>query len=210
LLWLARKEQMHVQSIVTHRFAARRREVFAALLVAVALWASRASASLSLAVSLSDLARASRAIAIATLIEQHAEWQGRRIITLQRLRVDSVVAGDLPGQEVVIRSLGGTVGNITQTVEGEAEFAPGQASLVFLNEAADRALRVTARAQGQFPIRTDSAGYPALFRNAHLGTLIKPAETSPRSLPAVAALHGMRLTAALSAISSAWRQTHAH
>jgi len=192
------------------RAVTRSVRLFCAVFGALALCASHASATLSIAASTVDLARASSAIAIVTPIEQHSEWQGRRIVTVQRLRVDSLIQGEMLAREVLVRSLGGGVGGVTQFTEGEPEFALGQASLVFLRPGADQSLRVVGRGQGQFAIHADGAGRSTLYRNARLGTLLQHRESAAATPPAVVLLDKLSLNAALPIIASAWSQTHAH
>jgi len=192
------------------RAATRSVRLFGAVLGALVLCTPPASATLSVAASTVDLARASSAIAIVTPIEQHSEWQGRRIVTVQRLRVDSLIQGEMLEREILVRSLGGAVGGVTQITEGEPEFALGQASLVFLRPAADQSLRVAGRGQGQFAIHADDAGRSTLYRNTHLGTLLQHREVAPATPPAVVLLDKLSLSAALPIIATAWSQTHAH
>ena len=83
-----------------------------------------ASASVAIAASLEDLARASTVIARVTPVERTSAWEDGRIVTTTRVRVDEVVAGSVAGstRELRVRTLGGRVDTIGQIVEGEASF----------------------------------------------------------------------------------------
>jgi hypothetical protein len=192
----------------------RGRRGFASVMVRVAMGAallagsSQVGASVSVGASVVDLAERSSSVAVVTPIESRSEWQGRRIVTVHRLGVESVVAGEAPGSEVVVKTLGGSIGGVAQRVEGEAEFVRGTRSLVFLAKAEQGARRVTARGQGQFRIAPNAAGKLALFRNPRLGHLLR-ARDARSAEAAVETLHGASLESGLDRIVSTWRQVHA-
>lgn len=144
-----------------------------------------ASASVAIAVSLEDLARASSVIARVTPVDYVSAWENGRIVTTTRLRVDEIVAG-APGaagtatdgaRELRVRTLGGRVGDIGQRVEGEASFAMSEPSVVFLvpftGPAAEAAsFVVTGRAQGQLLVRRDVQGQEVV-RIGAVGELVE-------------------------------------
>jgi len=170
---------------------------------------SHAHASVSVAASLDELLRDSTSVALVTPLAARAEWQGRRIVTYHRLRVDSSVSGDAPPGEVIVETLGGQVGKIAQRVEGEPDFSRGEPALVFLRAGREGALFVTKRGQGQFRLRA-AAGRFTLLRNAELGKLL-PARrgVAPRAEAAVLELHGVALETAIARIGQRWGQIHA-
>jgi MYXO-CTERM domain-containing protein len=154
------------------RWAAGRSAVLlvgASLVTGAAVVAPReAKASVSIAVLLDDLVKASSGVATITALEQRSAWEDGRVYTYTRVRVDATVAGHLPA-ETIIRTLGGAVGVVAQLVEGEAAFVVGQRSLVFLRPRVDRTTGVptgdfvvSARAQGQFAIAAGADGTPRL------------------------------------------------
>ncbi len=94
-----------------------------------------------------------------------------------------------------MRTLGGVVGKIGQSVAGEARIGPGTRSLLFLAEAGG-ALVVTARAQGHYPLVTDKGA-------ARLAASPDPGLLLPRRGPRLSAqerLVGATLEEALGAI----------
>jgi hypothetical protein len=125
-----------------------------------------ASASVSVAASLEDLARSSTVIARVTAQDRESAWEGGRIVTYNRVRIDAVIAGRAPAaaRELRVRTLGGRVGDIGQIVEGEAAFLPGETSLAFLTPMASPTAEATpkvvvvGRAQGQLVVRRDVHG----------------------------------------------------
>ena len=94
---------------------------------------------------------------VVTAAESRAVWEDGRIYTYTHVRVDSRGRrrARQPGAEAWVRTMGGVVGKVGQIVEGEAAFAPGRPSLLFLRPGPVGAYVVTDRGQGQFPVVTD-------------------------------------------------------
>jgi len=189
--------------------------MFATALLAIAAGtsllagSSRAGASVGIAASLDEIARQSTSVALVTPLEARSEWQGRRIVTFHRLRVESVVSGSAPGTEVVVQTLGGRVGKIAQVVDGEPTFANGEQALVFLRGDAAGPLRVTLRAQGQFRVQGGD-GNLRLVRPRQLGKLLRARPPSAATLTdAALTLDGASLAAGVDRIVAVWRRVHA-
>lgn len=178
------------------------------------LQARRAEASVSIAVSWEALVGGSTAVAFVTPVEATAVWENGRIFTYTHVNVDRAVAGSLTtGGDAWVRTLGGITGKIGQTVEGEAVFASGVPSLLFLRDGPVGAFDVTARGQGQFRVSSaDPKGPPHVGRNRAVGMLVPPALPSPQLAPALAAdvLDGLTVEQAAQLVTSAWAQFHAH
>lgn len=161
----------------------------AILVLAVGLVLSAASAAwatVARSVALAELVQKSQLVATATPLEAHSRWEDfggqRRIVTYTRVRVDSRVAGTDLGSEVLVRTLGGEVGNIGQVVDGEAVLEIGQPSLLFFAPGYDGVLGVTAMAQGQFPIRADDHGALRLTPSPRLPALVGNAVSAQQAL----------------------------
>ena len=89
--------------------------------------------------SLKELVQQSRTVVVATPLGGSSSWErvggSRRIVTRTRIRVDQLVRGQDPdSSEMVVRTLGGSVGKIGQLVEGQAELRAGQSTLLFTLE----------------------------------------------------------------------------
>ena len=129
-------------------------------LAAIAVVPSDAGASTSVALSVRELASTSDAIVRVTQIAKASAWEDGRIVTTSKVRVDRVVAGAPPGNELSIRTLGGVVGEIGQYVEGEADLAPGEQAVLFVAPlraaTGTTTMRVVGRAQGRWSIARDS------------------------------------------------------
>lgn len=172
-----------------------------------------AQASVSIAVTWEGLLGESTAAAIVTPMEAHAGWEGGRIYTYTRMRVDRIVAGEVAAEgDVWVRTMGGAVGNIGQIVEGEAAFANGQPSLLFLHAGPLGSLEVTARGQGQFPVVAATATAPAhVVRNRAAGALFPPQRvhvSSSATRLAADVLHGRSVDDAASEVASDWSRIH--
>lgn len=175
---------------------------FTAALASTTL-APRADASVSVALSLDDLARSSAMVARVTAVDRSSRWEDGRIVTYTRVRIDDPVAGAaMRGSELSVRTLGGIVDGVGQAVEGEARLATGASSLLFLTEREGHTV-VTGRAQGQLAIVRRADGREVV-RTVPAGALVVRA---PSRLPA--ALEGRDASDARAEIVRAWEATHA-
>lgn len=161
--------------------------------------AREASAAVSVLVSLDELTRLSTYVVVATALDRTSAWEelggGRRIVTYTRLRVERALVG-APAAEIVVRTLGGAVDRIGQSVAGEAQLALGSRSLLFVAQG-EGALVVSGMAQGHYPIIESAKEPPRLGGSPDAGMLL------PRRGPTVSAreeLLGATLDAAALAI----------
>jgi hypothetical protein len=114
--------------------------------------ASRASASLVLALDLPTLVARASHIVVARVESQRARYDARgRIVTDVTLRVDESLVGPArAGDRLVLERFGGAIGELGMRIEGEPLFADGARVLVFAAPAASgaRRLRPVGMAQG--------------------------------------------------------------
>ncbi|MGH7438790.1 MAG: matrixin family metalloprotease [Polyangiaceae bacterium] len=195
----------------------RRRRAGALLALAIAAAASgglgekRAEASVSAAAVFDDLVHQSSAVAVVTVLDQTSEWEANRIVTYTGLRVDRLVAGQLPAQ-IRLRAHGGTVGHIGQIVEGQPTFAVGSTYLVFLRPhvdlatgAASDSFVVVDGAQGQFVVQAVGGKPARLSRAANVGSVIDPSAGPGAARLARDVLEGRAIDDAAAAIAAAFR-----
>ena len=169
-----------------------------------------AEASVAVLISLEDLTAASTYVVVATAGDQRSAWEetasGKRIVTYTRLKVDRSVAGPA-ATELWVRTLGGVVDKIGQSVSGEAQIATGQRSLLFLARV-DTGLVVVGMAQGHYPIieaEAPKAG-PRIAGSPDAGLLL------PRRGPTISArerLVGLSIDDAVLAVQRARKATDA-
>jgi hypothetical protein len=190
----------------------------AAFLVAIgapaigSLVPTNASASVSIAATFEGLVHDSTTAAVVTAAESRAVWEDGRIYTYTHLRVTRAVAGELTtGGEAWVRTMGGVVGKVGQIVEGEAAFAPGQTSLLFLRTGPVGAYVVTYRGQGQFPVVTDDPTHAHIVRSYSVGMLVPPRAPPTAAPPRLATevLNGRPVDDVAREIAAAWGAMHA-
>ena len=131
----------------------------AAMGMAVAVWAAPAArASLVEALDLPALVERSDDVAIVRAIasESHFDDEGR-IVTDTRMQVEQSEKGSrVPGSVVVVRRLGGEVGDLGMRVDGEAVFEVGDSVLLFASRVRGlELLRTVGMSQGALRIREE-------------------------------------------------------
>ena len=178
----------------------RRVVLGAAASLAALLLPARAGATLLRGLPLRDLVRRSHHVALLTALDSrcvYLEIAGRRaIVTESRLRVDDVVAREKPSSsELIVRTLGGQVGNEGELVHGQAEFSLDRPCLAFLTRGSDESLWVTGMAQGHYPIDTRSAAEPRLAPSPHLPTIRDWDRSAVRALAGQTVLQARGLVA---------------
>ena len=143
-----------------------------------------ALASLSRAVPVAALVGRSQHVMLGEPLDADSIWEqvgGRKhIVTYTRMRVHELLAGADPKQdELLVRTLGGRVGELGELVHGEARLTLGERSVLFVMPARD-ALAVTAMAQGHYPLLRDAAGTERLRRSPEAGELLNEAGSAVR------------------------------
>ncbi len=158
-----------------------RSSLLAALLVsapaAALLVPSDAQASVSIAIGFDALVKDADTVGIVTPQEAKTLWEDGRIYTYTRVKIDQGIAGELgTGTEGWVRTMGGVVGKIGQMVDGEPVLTTNKPALLFLRKLkSGSGWEVSARAQGQYPVLTDSAAKTRkVIRSASVGVLFPP------------------------------------
>jgi len=147
-----------------------------------------AHATLSRAVRVEDLVTRSRHVLLGEPLESYSAWERigdrKHIVTYTRVRAHELLSGADPKQEeLLVRTLGGRVGELGELVHGEARLRVGDRSVLFVTPVQD-VLSVTAMAQGHYPLRRDSAGSELLQRSPAANEVIDDdAASAIRRLP---------------------------
>jgi hypothetical protein len=131
----------------------------------------RAAASVARALTLTELVHQSRHTLIGMPLELFGRWEtvGRRsrIVTYTLVRADQSLDGQPPPtKEIMIRTLGGRVGDIGQTVPGEALLSLRRPATIFVEDLSRDVFAVTAMAQGHYPVLADRQGVKRLRAEA--------------------------------------------
>jgi hypothetical protein len=119
-----------------------------------------ARASLILALDMPTLVSRADNIAVVDVVSVKADWNPshqRILTTVDLLVVDSWKGAAAPTTHLQVVQPGGTVGDLTMTVDGMTPFVAGERALVFLRGRPDRA-SVVGMAQGKRVVRREAAG----------------------------------------------------
>ncbi len=146
-----------------------------------------AHASVARALRLEDLTRRSRHVLLGEPLDAHSQWERigdrKHIVTYTRVRTHDVLAGADPSDsEVLVRTLGGRVGELGELVHGEALLQLGERSVMFVMPTSST-LAITAMAQGHYPLLKDARGAERLLRSREARELIGEAGAAVQRLP---------------------------
>lgn len=141
-----------------------RRQWLAGLSAAAGMLLTRPGmAGAAVPITLQTLLRQSEHVLVGTPQAAESMWEvvgdTRRIVTYTRVGVDETLDERPPKDgDMFVRTLGGAVGDIGQIVHGEAELEHGAPSVLFLRGRPDGTFRITAMAQGHYPLGLDAEG----------------------------------------------------
>lgn len=126
------------------------------LLMAWLASARPGAATTAVAISDRDLVTSSRAILVGEVRETTSQRHQGDIYTYVGIDVQEAIKGPFrEGQTIVLRQLGGTVGEVTGTVSGAPRFREGDRALLFLDTWSDGALRVAHLFLGKYDLVED-------------------------------------------------------
>jgi hypothetical protein len=111
--------------------------------------------------SLAKMAQAAPVIVRARCTRNWVARDAGEIWTLSSFTVEETWRGDEPNQ-ITVRLLGGSLGDITSYVSGVPRFLPGEDVVLFLEPTKRGDFSVVSWEQGTFRIRRDGSGAPAL------------------------------------------------
>ena len=117
---------------------------------------TQAEASVVEGLGLEELVGQADEVALAEVLSKESFWKGRTIMTRYRLRVSEALKGQCAsGDEVLIETPGGSVGDVGLAIEGVPSFEVGGRALVFLRGRAEHVLRTVGMAQGVMHVRSE-------------------------------------------------------
>jgi hypothetical protein len=134
--------------------AAMRAVAFCFLLLLAPGWAL---AGIFRLVTVDELARDADAVVVGSSVAQESHWEGGRIVTSISLSVDEIWTSrtDVPATVQVV-TLGGTVGDLAQKVEGAAVLPGGSRLVVFIKRDATGRHFPVGMWQGVYRINDDA------------------------------------------------------
>lgn len=172
---------------------------------ALGLLASRSAlASLARALPVEELIGRSQHVLVGEPLDTESVWeqvgQRRHIVTYTRVRTLELLAGADPHQdELLVRTLGGRVGDLGELVHGEAVLEVGARGVLFVMPTRG-VLACTAMAQGHYPLLHDAAGIERLRRSPEALELLAEEGSAVRRL------NGLQVTEARALLRSAVRK----
>jgi hypothetical protein len=132
----------------------------AAVGMVAALWAGgQAHASLVEALDLSGLVARADEVVLAQVIDSESHFDERgRIVTDTRMQVEQSEKGSrVPGSVVIVRRLGGVVGDLGMQVAGEGSYKAGERLLGFFSYVGGpEVMRTVGMSQGALRIREEN------------------------------------------------------
>jgi hypothetical protein len=139
------------------------------------------------AVSLPQLVGLSQYALVGSATEAYSRWESagssRRIVTYVNIQVTQPIDGRPPPEtSLMLRTLGGRVGDIGQLVHGEARFELGAPTVIFLTPDSDGVLGVTAMAQGHYPLSTQAGELARLRASPNMPSLTELRDSAVQRL----------------------------
>ncbi|MBI4481475.1 MAG: hypothetical protein HY652_01160 [Acidobacteria bacterium] len=151
-------------------------------------YGTESRATIVLQMSLEELAGRSDAVVHGLAERSWSAWDDERgkIYTYTLVRVDDSLKG--PWRErIVVKELGGTVGDMTMTVGGAPEFQPGEEVVLFLVLDRQGDFRTLGFTQGKFEVQTEG-GQKVVVRRTEGATIVTPDGLPARLEPRVQTL----------------------
>ena len=156
--------------------------------VLVTLLAVPVGATIIKSLSLADMSQEADVIVQATVERQTVTWdqERKRIYTLTEIQVIDALKGPAKAeQKLIIRQIGGDLGDEAMLVSGNAALHPGEEIIVFLDRDERLPLHyVVGMAQGKFSIDR-STPTARVVRNLHGLTFLEKKTKDPK-LPKIA------------------------
>jgi hypothetical protein len=118
---------------------------------------STSNATMVKRLSEDDMTNQAKTIVTGRVLATKSEWNEERtkIYTYITISTQTFLKGDDQPQEMVIKKLGGEVGDIGMLVEGTSVFEEGEEVLLFLRKGRKGFHRILGFSQGKFSIETD-------------------------------------------------------
>lgn len=130
-----------------------------ALSLVLALAPSTASATTVRPVTMAELTRAADDVVVVTVRRSSSHWEGRVIVTDHEVQVTAALKGaSRPGALMVVRTPGGVVGRVGQTIPDASTLDVGRSYVLFLS-GGDGAVRYLAHlTAAAAPVSLDASG----------------------------------------------------
>jgi len=165
--------------------ATRRRFLASLLVLGAGLETAPARATLARGLTVRELVLHSARGVVVTPLEARCEWAtfGRSevIVTESRVRVEEALLGDAPA-ELLVRVLGGSVGEVGMRVDGQAELPLAKPCVLFLTAPERERAFVVGAAQGHYPLTVAEHAIQRLRASPRLPRLVQADGSAVRAL----------------------------
>jgi len=131
--------------------------------------------------SLDELTSESALIVQGKIVEQHSQWDDahKKIYTYNTLTVIRVIKGQPGLQTVVVRELGGKIGDVGEYVNGLSYLSPNDHVLLFLRPTSEsQVYKIHSFALGEFKVLTED-GVTKVHHVLGMDKVFQTAQTSP-------------------------------
>ncbi len=122
------------------------------------------------------MANPSEQIVVGKVAKLSSRWVGKVIVTTADIEPIEMLKGSQTKKNLKVSFIGGTVGNIRQTLSHQTTLQEGETAILFLSTAAAKTAlagsKVFSHAQGKIPLLNKDENLTRLKTNSRLSSLI--------------------------------------
>lgn len=85
-------------------------------------------------IGLERMTKESQIIVYGRVISSYSVWEDKSIYTYTTIEIKELIKGDYRSQKIVVKQMGGTVGYISQVVDGTPKLETGKEVVLFLRD----------------------------------------------------------------------------
>lgn len=142
------------------------------LLGLLGLAARPGAATVARLASDAELTRSSRLVVQGAVRSVSSQWSGENIYTYAEVDIERIFKGAVKNWRIVVKQLGGAVGDLVMGIDGAPSFRKGERVLLFLDTWPDGALQVTHLFMGKYDIvRNSKSGRTRVRRSVDEGAV---------------------------------------
>ncbi len=85
-------------------------------------------------IGLERMTKESQVIVYGKVVSQYSVWEDKSIYTYTTIEIKELIKGQYSSQKIVVKQMGGTVGYVSQVVDGTPKLEPGKEVVLFLRD----------------------------------------------------------------------------